>query len=203
MKTISDFIVMCIMVIILIIGFYQFYFWCQRNHKSKPKIIHSKIDSLIPFKPGWVWIYSGLYYPVIIFMIFAFKDFRHFGYVVVDFAILMAFQMYFFVYHPVTTPASWREFTEHKQTLSVRFLKYVQGIDQASNCFPSMHVSVATLTSCHLLQNMPFLGLWVWSFPILIAISAVFTKQHYFKDLIPGAILGFAAYGIFYSFYTF
>jgi membrane-associated phospholipid phosphatase len=60
-----------------------------------------------------------------------------------------------------------------------------------------MHVSVATLTSCHLLANIPMLGNWVWLFPILIAISAVKTKQHYVYDLLPGALLGLIVYWIF------
>jgi len=197
MKTLFDNIVIFTITVVLIIGFYQFYFWCQRNQRSEPREFKSKLDSMISFKPGWVWIYSGLYYPIIVLMVLIFKDFRHFGYVVFDFLILLLCQMYFFVFFPVTTPKSWREFTEHEETLSVRFLKYVQGIDQASNCFPSMHVSVATLTSCHLLENLPSLGMWVWLFPILIAISAVKTKQHYLYDLVPGAMLGFFVYWIF------
>ena len=197
MKTLFDNIVMLIITVILIIGFYQFYFWCQRNHRVAPREFKSKLDNMVSFNANWVWIYSVLYYPVIVLMILIFKDFRHFGFVVFDFFILMLFHMYFFVFHPITTPKSWREYTSHNQTLSVRFLRYLQGFDKASNCFPSMHVSVATLTSCHLLENLSILGNWVWLFPILIAISAVKTKQHYVYDVIPGAILGFIAYWIF------
>ena len=57
-----------------------------------------------------------------------------------------------------------------------------------------MHVSVSTLTSLHLLTNYPPLGMWVWSFPILISLSALYTKQHFFYDLIPGALVGLVAF---------
>jgi len=50
-----------------------------------------------------------------------------------------------------------------------------------------MHTSVAMLTALHL---QPHLGAWVWTFPLLIAASCVFTKQHYVIDLPAGAGLG-------------
>jgi membrane-associated phospholipid phosphatase len=63
----------------------------------------------------------------------------------------------------------------------------VQRFDARSNSFPSMHVSVAVLTAFHL---QPHLGLLALAFPGLIALSCLFTKQHYFLDLPAGALLG-------------
>ncbi len=184
-----DYTVIFIMTLILIIGIYQFYFWCQR-HPFRPAIeFNSKIDAWFSLKPAWIWIYSGLYYPIIVFMVASFKDMRHFNYTVLSFFILLVFQMIFFVFFPVKTPDHWRG-SLTGSSLTHRFVRYVQKLDKSSNCFPSMHVSVSTLTALHLFYNLPALGYWILFFPVLIAISALFTKQHYFWDLIPGAALG-------------
>jgi membrane-associated phospholipid phosphatase len=73
-------------------------------------------------------------------------------------------------------------------------LAFVHRFDAASNCFPSMHVSVATLTALH---AEPTLGTIALSFPALIALSCVFTKQHYLVDLPAGAALGWVAFQVF------
>jgi len=105
--------------------------------------------------------------------------------------------MFIFVIFPVKLPSEWRKNTKGKG-ISHKLMQTVTKFDGESNCFPSMHVSVAMLTALHLLYNAPFLGAWVFSFPILISLSALYTKQHYFMDLIPGAILGWAVFEVYF-----
>lgn len=195
-----DYFIIFIMALVLIIGIYQFYFWCQRNAFRPAKEFSSKIDTWFTLKPHWIWIYSGLYYPIIIFMIFSFQNMRHFNYTVFSFFMLLVFQMLFFLFLPVKTPDSWRLHTQGNN-LSVRFLNYVQSMDKSSNCFPSMHVSVSTLTACHLFINLPDLGYFIFLFPVIIALSALYTKQHYFWDLLPGAGLGALCFKLFLRIY--
>ena len=57
-----------------------------------------------------------------------------------------------------------------------------------------MHTSVAMLTAMHLQTS---LGLWAFVFPLLIAASCVFTKQHYVIDVPAGAAVGWAAFQVF------
>src|SRR5260370_14467503 len=61
-----DYLVNSLMTVVLIVGSYQFYFFLQRQHVRKPIEFSSRIDELIPFRPGWVWVYTALYYPVIL-----------------------------------------------------------------------------------------------------------------------------------------
>lgn len=191
-----DYVVLFVMAILVIIGIYQFYFWCQRNHRREPRSLQCRVDDWFTLRPMWIWIYSGIYYPIIIVMIFSFKDMRHFNYTCISFVMLLLVQMAFFVWFPVQTPDEWREQVVG-DSLSHRFIRFVQSFDKSSNCFPSMHVSVSTLTAMHLQLNFPFLGSWVWTFPVLIALSALYTKQHYVHDLLPGALVG---YGVFHAF---
>jgi membrane-associated phospholipid phosphatase len=189
----SDYAVDLVMSVILIVGLYQFYFWCQRNYVTRPRELKVPLDDMIPYQPGWVWIYSCLYYPVIVYINFAMQSPRQFLYVAMSFIILLVLQMLFFLLFPVTTPEHWRTCNQ-RRTRSERFLAFVQSFDTRANCFPSMHASVATLTALHLL---PQVGPWVWSFPVLVGVSCLFTKQHYLIDLPAGAALGALAFWIY------
>lgn len=191
-----DLAVYILMCIFLIIGVYQFYFFTQNHGKRQPKSLETFLDKKFHLKPKWTWIYSGLYYPVIILIIFSVDDMRAFNYTAMSYFILLFMQMAFFYFYPVATPASWRENIQGDR-YSVWLLKLVHRFDKSSNCFPSMHVSVATLTALHLMNNTPSLGTWPILFPVLIALSALYTKQHYVADLLPGAALGWCAFQIF------
>jgi len=50
-----------VLSVVLFVGAYQFYFWCQRNALVEPREFNSFVDEMIPFRPEWVWIYSFLY----------------------------------------------------------------------------------------------------------------------------------------------
>ena len=110
-----------------------------------------------------------------------------------SFFVLLAGQMVFFLFFPVETPPHWRKYNRG-QSLSERFLAFVHRFDAPNNCFPSMHVSVATLTAFHAAAS---LGNAAFAFPVLIAASCAFTKQHYLLDLPAGAALGWGAYCVF------
>ena len=81
---------------------------------------------------------------------------------------------------------------------SERFLAFVQSFDGRTNSFPSMHTSVATLTALHLYASA---GPCVFAFPALIALSCLFTKQHYVVDLPAGALLGWFVFKLFQIIY--
>jgi len=190
---ITDYAVNLVLSVFLIVGVYQFYFWCQRNHLTAPRELRLRLDDWIPYWPSWVWIYSCIYYPLILYLNFVMESPRHFTHVAVSYGLLLGLQMAFFVLFPVTTPEHWRSFNRQR-TLSERFLALVQRFDARSNSFPSMHVSVAMLTSLHLL---PQLGVLAFAFPLLIALSCLFTKQHYLLDLPAGAALGWVVHGLY------
>jgi membrane-associated phospholipid phosphatase len=110
-----------------------------------------------------------------------------------SFFILLGMQMAFFLLFPVETPERWRDLSQGGGP-SKKFLRFVQKFDAPSNCFPSMHVSVAMLTALHAKAS---LGPVAFAFPVLIAISCLFTKQHYIVDLPFGAVVGWAAFKAF------
>ncbi len=191
--TIADFVVHVLLGAILIIGGYQFYFWCQRNPMRPVRELRLPVDDRIPFRPGWVWIYGFFYWPGVLYTSWVLESSREFVYLALSFLGLLAMQMTCFMLFPVATPESWRAINRGR-TLSERFLAFVQRLDDRSNSFPSMHTSVATLTALYL---QPHLGTWAFVFPVLIGLACLFTKQHYVVDLPAGAALGWLAYRVF------
>lgn len=189
----GDYVIHLTLSVFLIIGGYQFYFWCQRNQLRPSLEFRSPIDERIPYWPGWVWIYSFLYYPAILYVGIVVESPGQFTHLAISYLLLLGFQVAFFLTFPVVTPEDWRARNQHR-TLSERFLAFVQSVDARSNCFPSMHVSVAMLTAMHL---YPKLGAWAVAFPVLIGLSCLFTKQHYLVDIPAGAALGWFAFHVF------
>ena len=164
--TAVDYVVNLVLSGILIVGAYQFYFFTQRHPLRPARVLHSPLDEKIPFVAWWSWVYSFLYYPAILYLNWLL---------------------------PVSTPPHWRSVNTGK-TASEKFLLFVQKFDQSTNCFPSMHVSVAMLTAMY---AYPSMGAVAFAFPVLIALSCMFTKQHYLMDLPAGAILGWLVFKLY------
>jgi len=195
-----DYVVYLLMCVFLIVGVYQFYFWTQNHPIRKSRSLELKIDSAFKLKPLWVWVYSGLYYPLIILVVVTVDGMREFNYMATSYFILLFMQMGFFLLFPVATPAHWRDSIKGNSK-SVRMLKLVQSFDKSSNCFPSMHVSIAMLSAMHFMNSTLELAYWPLLFPFLIALSALYTKQHYIADLLPGAFLGWIAFKVYLIMY--
>lgn len=198
-NSISDLLVACILAILLIIGGYQVYFLPQRWPRKPGNALLLPVDDRIPFWPRWIWVYSLLYYPLILAPIFTVDSFRHFAYIAVNFVLLLIFQVSIAYLFPVRTPVQWRRY-EGDGIASVRFLRFVQSIDHGGNCFPSMHIAAATLAVLHVLNNMPGSSLAALCAALavlsLISLSALFTKQHYILDIPAGIALAIAVYSI-------
>jgi membrane-associated phospholipid phosphatase len=194
-----DYLVSLISAIVMIIGGYQFYFWVQRNHLGEPRIFNTSLDDYVPFWPGWVWIYTWAYYPMILLLVFLQPSFAAFNHAAFSFLVLLAMQCVVFYVFPVRVPDRWRDY-DVNGSLSRRMLAFVQSYDKLSNSIPSMHVSVATLTALHLDAALypayGSLAAVAFAFPVLIALSALFTKQHYLADILPGAAFGWLAWRI-------
>ena len=189
----SDYVINLVLSGVIIVGAYQFYFWCQRNALFEARELGTSVDDLIPFVPGWVWVYSFLYYPAILYVNLVLTSPRQFTQVASSYMLLLALQLPCFLAFPVSTPQKWRV-TSAGRTLSERYLAFVQRFDAPSNSFPSMHTSVAMLTAFHLYDRH---GTASFAFPVLIGLSCLFTKQHYLVDIPAGAALGWITHRLF------
>jgi len=185
-----DYLMLTSLIAVVVVGGYQLYFWTQRNSGFfRTKCFKIKLDDYIPFWPQWVWIYSFLYYIMIGGVMLAIPTMDRGIYVIFGGLLLLLSQCAIFIMIPCINPPEWRQF--EIDTLSKRFLKFVQGFDGENNCFPSMHCSLAAYIS---LTMSPVLSYYSYIFIALIAISCLFTKQHQILDVLFGVPLGIGVY---------
>ena len=124
----ADYVINLVLSGVLIVGAYQFYFWCQRNAPFEAREFGSFIDDRIPYVPGWVWVYSFLYYPAILYVNLVLESPEQFTQVASSYMLLLALQLPCFLVFPVCTPLKWRVPPESR-TLSERYLAFVQRFD--------------------------------------------------------------------------
>ena len=184
--SLEEYVVFSTLVAIVVTGCYQLFFWVQRNNfRFKTRCFEISLDSKIPFWPSWVWIYSFLYYIAIGFVVASIQSLAEGVYLIFGAVMLLLAQVAFFYVFPSTVPPAYRQYEVN--SLSTRFLKFVQGKDNGRNCMPSMHCSVAMYVSMAL---YPSIGNAAWTFAGLIAVSCLLVKQHQIADILPGLGLG-------------
>lgn len=197
----ADRVIELAMTVVLIVGGYQFYFWAQRQNFRPAAFLGTRFDNWIAYDARWVWVYSGLYYPMILLAALSVPTWRDFAFVVGCFLTLLAIQVNMFLWWPTEIPAQWRKDARAgwiakrgDGTWSQRFLDFVWSYDKLRNGCPSMHVSMAMMTDLTISAHWPMAAYVGWLFPVLIAASALKTKQHYVVDVVPGAVTGAAVF---------
>ena len=154
------------------------------------------IDSIIPFNRHWVWFYY-LYFVAIVFPIFLIKNKPELWRGLTAYAITAIVTLAFFTL--------WKTEMIRPDVLgddlSAKLLRTIYRHDKPYNCFPSQHVAfvwTAALISARLNR---WAGAIVVILALLISISTLFIKQHWFVD-VPGGIV-VAALAYFVAYYCF
>ena len=70
-------------------------------------------------------------------------------------------------------------------------------MDPPYNCFPSLHVAHSFVSALTCLRVHRGVGIVALISASLVALSTLFTKQHYVLDVIAGVLMAVAAYAIF------
>jgi len=146
-----------------------------------------KIDSLIKFNPVFSVFYSLYFFEVLIVFILFFKNESKLRSIVLMLSLAALIHNIIFLIYPtsIERPNLTDEGFFNKLTL------FFYRIDNTSNTFPSMHISLITIVFLALYfywnRNYAFLLL---PFYILTALSTVLIKQHYIIDIISGILVG-------------
>ncbi len=69
--------------------------------------------------------------------------------------------------------------------------------DGPTNLFPSLHVATAFLFAWGITLERPRWKPWMLGWAIVIALSTLFTRQHYFVDVLGGGVVAWVAWKIF------
>lgn len=152
------------------------------------------IDRWIPLVPEFYWIYI-LYYPLCFAPIAILKDMQTFRKVALAFALQFGISFIIFILIPVRMIHG--EVTS--STLSARALKGLYEFDPGFNIFPSLHVANLMMIVFIFYEYSKFWARVILFLTILISLSTMFVKQHYFVDVLFGGFLGWFVYYIIFQ----
>jgi membrane-associated phospholipid phosphatase len=164
------------------------YFWT--NRRPARFYFESKLDKKIKPIPIFLIFYVSYYFLIIFSYIFLSKTvFANDFFLSILIANLMATVFWYFVPNGVSRPKI------KAKNLLTKVLRYLYENDGDSNGFPSAHIYVTLIITYYLFQlNYSMLIPYATLF-ILIALSTIFTKQHYLIDIFGGVL--FAVLAIF------
>jgi membrane-associated phospholipid phosphatase len=151
------------------------------------------LDRMVPVQPAWAVVYLSYFvFPVLTLLVVRQEElFRRT--LLAWLAVWLTGYACFFIY-PTILP---RPAGEWGTGFFAWFLRGVWDADAPRNCCPSLHVAspfVATLAIWRVHRGT---GLAVGAWAALIALSTLFTKQHYVVDVISGILLAFVAGAVF------
>lgn len=180
---------------ILLVGMVPFYIFIAARAKQSPvHVPEIALDRLIPLRPEWALVYGALYLFLIVLPVFSVRDEEHLRRTVA--AYLLCWVTAYVVFMAWPTVASRPPVVEGDGFV-VWALRALYSFDPPYNCFPSLHVAhsfVSALTIYRLHQRLGVVSLVAAA---LVALSTLFTKQHYVLDVIAGAGMALVGYWLF------
>ena len=157
------------------------------------------LDRALPLMPSWAVVYGALYLFLILLPIFVVRQDELIRRMVYAYLLVwITAYVFFFGLYPTAAP---RPDKVTGQGFAVWGLRALYSSDPPYNCFPSLHVAhsfVSALACCRVHRR---LGIIATVSATLVAVSTLFTKQHYLLDVIAGGFLAFVADAIFLSRY--
>jgi hypothetical protein len=190
--TLTDYYILIILLVYLVIGAYQQYFWTKSNKIKKETIIEKTgldhfFNNIFKENDTWIYVYNFIYYIIFGLIIISIRDYKHFAILFLGGIALMTGLSIIWYLYPNKV--------ESRMTPSNYFLKKTQMIDNnENNACPSAHI-VFAMYSYYLLRNVIGEGPALL-IPILISISCLATTQHVTTDVIFGVIYTMLFYNL-------
>ena len=182
-------------LILVFAGWLIMYFIVNRRQAiaDEHMVMGSDYDRAIPYIPLFALVYFSTY----IFVIqpfFVISNPRQFNVMVISFAVI---SLLYSTFHAIVPSKVERIENVKQDGISGRMLDVFQGICQPYGNFPSLHVglSVPVVMANYLVFGLKG-GLIALFCAVLIAVSTLFTKQHYIMDVLAGFMGGILIYGL-------
>ena len=152
------------------------------------------LDDAIPLQPVWAFIYGALYFFLIVLPVLIVRQEEHIRRTVNAYLLIWITAFIFFIVYPTVAP---RPREVNGDGFAVWGLLLLYGSDPPYNCFPSLHVahSFVSALACHRVHRG--VGIAALVAASLVAVSTLFTKQHYVADVVSGVALAGIAHVVF------
>jgi membrane-associated phospholipid phosphatase len=149
--------------------------------RAPARLTPSPVDELIPFTNWAIWLYhSQLVF--LLLSVYALKKQANLSDMFYSMVLACLLSFAIFTIYPTTIP----RIVQTDNGLTAKAFQFLYSIDNVTNCFPSLHVSLAWLAATALLREKRFLGALAITWAFFISLSTLATKQHYFVDVIGG-----------------
>lgn len=154
------------------------------------------VDIHAPFYPTTVWIYLSEY-PLFAITYFLIKDMKRLNRFFYAMAAMQLVNGLIFTFFPTTYPRHAFPLPESLDAVTAFAFNWLRVADSPANCFPSLHVSGIFLNAFAFWgeSRRKFALFFFWG--LLICISTLTTKQHYFADIVGGLVLAMGTHWLF------
>lgn len=163
----------------------------RRGVAHTPELV---LDRLLPLSPTWALVYGALYAFLIGLPVLVIQQEELIRRTVWAYLLVWIVAYVFFLLYPTAAP---RPDTVPGNGFAVWGLRFLYDADPPYNCFPSIHVAHSFVSAFACLRVHRRLGIIAVVCASLVALSTLFTKQHYVADLVAGILLAVVAYGLF------
>lgn len=182
-----------IWVAFLIFGLFSIYVlinWATLGRRAAD--LATPIDRAVPFRAGWEYVYVFVFL-FILLPLFVIRDIHYFRRVAAAYVFLLFASYSVYLAFPVRM-ARPRILGDSFVGWAVR-INYL--LDKPQNCFPSLHLGSAFLTSFALFKLDFLTGAISTVIAMLIGFSTLYVKQHYLLDVVGGAASAAISYFVF------
>lgn len=163
--------------------------------EGSPLRLDTSLDAVFPLVPAWALIYGALYLFLIVLPVLVVQDEALIRATVRTYLAVWLTAYACFWLWPTVAPRpaelpSGTSFAEWG-------LRFLYRADPPFNCFPSLHVAHTFVSALAVRRVHARLGAAAVACACLVAVSTLFTKQHYAVDAIAGAAMALAASRVF------
>ncbi len=151
------------------------------------------LDRMIPLQPPWSVVYLSYLLSPFLPLIMIRQE-EHIRRTFLAWLMVWSVGYVWFLVYPTVAP---RTDEVNGNGFFAWFLQGIYDADPPRNCFPSLHVATACVAALACGRVHRGVGLAAGGWAALIAVSTVFTKQHYVADVIAGIFLAGAAWVVF------
>lgn len=152
------------------------------------------LDRAFPLVPAWALIYGALYLFLILLPVLVVRQDDLIRRTVFAYLLIWITAYLCFVLYPTAAPRPARVAGEG---FAVWGLRALYSSDPPYNCFPSLHVAHSFVSALACSRVHRTLGVFATGCAALVALSTLFTRQHYLLDVVAGVLLAYVAHAVF------
>jgi membrane-associated phospholipid phosphatase len=152
------------------------------------------LDRRIPVVPAWSLVYGALYLFLIVLPWLVVHDREHLRRTVRAYLTIWLTSYAFFFAWPTEAP---RPPEVRGEGFAAWGLQSLYDSDPPYNCFPSLHVAHSFVSAATVFLAHRGVGIAALGSAVLVAVSTLFTKQHWVADVVGGVALAWFAGAVF------